>query len=110
MEQFVVFVFALMLYPVLFIGIAVCVSTLYRWLRGCSYNRVATPCGARIVTAAVGFFAIVLMARGVPDALTSIWHWLTLAAYGIAMFAGMRWVYQHRDELKGWVRKTFELE
>lgn len=110
MQQFVLFVFALILYPVLFIGMVVWMSALYKWLRACSCLSVASPCRARLITIAVAVVAVILMAPGVPNALTSVWHWLALAAYGAGMYAGIRWLYERRESIKSWVRTTFELE
>jgi hypothetical protein len=108
MEQLVLFLLKLVAYPVLFIGLAVCLAALYNWLRKCSCINVATPCKAHLITGAVAVIALWCMKGGVPEHLTSLGDWLALAAFGACIYAGGRWVYQRRHQLLGWVKDTFE--
>lgn len=110
MQQVVTFVLTLTLYPIVFIGAWLCLAALYNALRTNASLKVATPCKAHLITGAVAVLGIWTMSRGVPDQLVTCWDWLILACYGACAFAGGRWVWQQRDQLLGWVKRTFELE
>lgn len=107
MAEVLLFLVKLAVFPVLLVGIVVSAGALFRALRKCGCDCVATPCRARFITAVVAVVGIWLMAPGVPENIHTVSGALALAFYAAVACFGGRWVWRHRDQLTDWAKSHF---